>query len=94
MLWSGIRGASQAPGRSEEDDAASWLGIASIDLRQGRYDEAEENLQNALDVYKRKGDVNGEAEVLHGLASAEMAKGDYENARENLNRVLANSNEN
>ena len=78
----------KAPGRSEEDDAASWLGIASIDLRQGRYDEAEENLRNALDVYRRKGDVKGEAEVLHGLASAEMAKGDYENARENLNRVL------
>ena len=77
-----------APGRSEEDDAASWLGIASIDLRHGRYYEAEENLRNALDVYRRKGDVNGEAEVLRGLASAEMAKGDYENARENLNRVL------
>lgn len=78
----------QAQGRSEEDDAASWFGIASISLRQGRYDEAEENLRNALDVYKRKGDVKGEAEVLRGLASTEMAKGNYENARENLNRVL------
>jgi tetratricopeptide (TPR) repeat protein len=78
----------KAPGRSEEDDAASWLGIASIDLRQGRYREAEENLRNALDVYRRKGDVKGEAEVLRGLASAEMAKGNYENARENLFRVL------
>jgi len=78
----------KTPGRSEEDDAASWLGIASIDLRQGRYDEAEENLRYARDVYRRKGDVNGEAEVLRGLASAEMAKGDYENAKENLNKVL------
>lgn len=78
----------KAPGRSEEDDAASWLGIASIALRQGRYDEAEENLQNALDVYSRKGDVKGEAEVLRGMASAEMARGDYESATENLNRAL------
>ncbi len=76
------------PGRSEEDDAASWLGIASIDLRQGRYYEAEENLRNALDVYRRKGDEKREAEVLRGLASMEMAKGNYENARENLNKVL------
>lgn len=78
----------QAPSRSEEDDAASWLGIASIALRQGRYDEAEENLRNSLEVYRRKGDVKGEAEVLRGLASAEMAKGDYQNARENLNGIL------
>lgn len=78
----------RVPGRSEEDDAASWMGIASIDIRRGRYDEAEENLQNALDVYKRKGDVNGEAEALRGLASAEIAKGDYDNALKNLNEVL------
>jgi tetratricopeptide (TPR) repeat protein len=77
-----------APGRSEEDDAASWLGIASIYLRQGRCDEAEENLRNALDVYKRKGDVRGEAEVLRCLASTETTKGNYEDARENLFRVL------
>ena len=77
-----------APGRSEEDDAASWLGIASIALRQGRYDEAEENLRKALDVYRRKGDEKREAEVLRDLASMEMAKGNYENARENLNKVL------
>ena len=78
----------KAPGRSEEDDAASWLGIASIDLRQGRYDRTEENLRNALDVYRRKGDIKGEAEVFRGLASMEMARGNYENARENLNKVL------
>jgi len=77
-----------APDRSEEDDAASWLGIASIDLRQGRYDEAEENIRNALDVYRRKDNVKGEAEVLRDLASMEIAKGDYESARENLLRVL------
>lgn len=82
------RRALQAPGRSEEDDAASWMGIASIDIRQGRYNEAEENLQKALEVYRRKGDANGEAEALRGLASAEIAKGDYKNAGENLNRVL------
>ena len=78
----------QSPGRSEEDAAASWQGIASMELSQGRYDKAEEYLNKALDVYRQKGDERRQAGILRDLASTEMAKGDYAQAKENLNIAL------
>lgn len=78
----------RAPEITEKDAAGAWQGIATADLRQERFDRAEESFQKALEMFIRLRDEASEAAALQGLTSVEMAKGNYESAREKLHRIL------
>lgn len=78
----------QFPGRSDEDAADSWYGMASANFSQENYDQAKENFQNALETYRHINNKIGQTAALQGLASTQMAKGERESARETLLKAL------
>ncbi len=78
----------QFPGRSDEDAADSWYGVASANLSQAKYDQAKENFQRALEAYSQMENKAGQTAALQGLASSQMAIGERESARETLLKAL------
>jgi tetratricopeptide (TPR) repeat protein len=68
--------------------AASWHGLATIDLMKFDYDSAYEKFQKSLEIDKVIGDRVGEASTLHNLATIELKKGNYEFAREKFEAIL------
>ena len=69
-------------------DATSYQGLGMIQLGQGEYDQAEENLQKALQIHLDQKDRHGEAAALQALASIDMMQGHYDSARPRLARSL------
>lgn len=68
-------------------DAISYQGLGMIRLGQGEYDQAEENLQKALQIHIRQKDRQGEAAVLQALASIDMARKSGSGAKDKLERA-------
>lgn len=73
----------------DQDRAGALHGLAIIDLRQGRYDSARKNFQDALEIFQRMGDDASAADAIQGLASIDMALGENQPARDRLVKVLA-----
>lgn len=68
-------------------NAISYQGLGMINLSQGEYDQAEENLQKAEQFYLSRNDRRGEAAVLQALASIDMAQKSGSAAKEKLGRA-------
>ncbi len=68
-------------------DATSYQGLGLIQLGQGEYDLAEENLQKALQIHLDQKDRRGEAAVLHALATIDMANKSGSAAKDKLERA-------
>jgi tetratricopeptide (TPR) repeat protein len=76
------------PGRSEEDSADSWYGVALASLGQENYEQSMENFRKALEAYIHLNNKTGQVAALQGLASAQMAKGERESALISLKKAL------
>ena len=66
----------------------AWHGLASIDIVQGRYEDASDKLERALKIQRQIGNKMGEAATWHSLASIDLDQGRYEDAREKCERAL------
>ncbi|MGH9940811.1 MAG: TIR domain-containing protein, partial [Pyrinomonadaceae bacterium] len=62
---------------------------AAILIRRGKYSEAERLLRAALDVYRRRGNLSGEAATLRRLGEAACLSRDFDRAMELLNQSYA-----
>ncbi len=69
-------------------EATALVNIASADLRQGRYEQASDQLQSALSLFRESGDQAGEARALANLGVTDMLKGRYEQATAHLQQAL------
>jgi tetratricopeptide (TPR) repeat protein len=69
-------------------EANALVNLASVDLRQGRYEQASDQLQSALSLFRESGDQIGEARALANLGAADMLKGRYEQATAHLKQAL------
>jgi DNA-binding SARP family transcriptional activator/Flp pilus assembly protein TadD/DNA-binding XRE family transcriptional regulator len=69
-------------------EATALVNLASVDLRQGRYEQAGDQLQSALSLFREGGDQIGEARALANLGVADMLKGRYEQATAHLQLAL------
>ncbi len=70
-------------------EAEALRGLIVTDLRQGRYVQAADRLDRALEVYRETGNQAGEARALGNLGIAGMLQGRYERAVSYLKRALA-----
>lgn len=70
--------AVRAADRAGQAQAQSYLG--TIDWRQGRYEQAAEQLRQALELFRAIGDRSGEARVLTNLGAIDWHQGRYEPA--------------
>jgi DNA-binding SARP family transcriptional activator/Tfp pilus assembly protein PilF len=61
-------------------EALALQNLSVVDLRQGRYRQAAEQLRQALTVYRQTGDRAGEARALGNLGIACFVQGRYEAA--------------
>ncbi|VVB67000.1 Tetratricopeptide repeat protein [uncultured archaeon] len=68
--------------------AASWHGLATIDLMEGDYDAAFEKFQKDMAICEQIGDHAGKAKTLHNLATIELKKSNYNSARETFEKIL------
>ncbi len=68
--------------------AASWHGLATIDLMKGDYDAAYEKFQTDIVICREIGDRAGEASTLHNLATIELNEGNYDSARKKFEKIL------
>lgn len=68
-------------------NAISYQGLGMIQLGQGEYDQAEDNLQKARQLYLSHEDRRGEAAVLQSLALIDMARKSGSAARDKLERA-------
>jgi DNA-binding SARP family transcriptional activator/Tfp pilus assembly protein PilF len=73
--------------RAAEADALRGLVVS--DLRQGRYQQAADRLQQSLAVYREIGDRTGEACALGNLGIAGFLQGRYQQATSHLDQSLA-----
>ena len=62
--------------------------LASIDLDQGRYEDAQEKFERSLKINQQIGNKSGEASTWHQLASIDLDQGRYDDAREKFERSL------
>ena len=69
-------------------EATALVNLASVDLRQGRYEQASDQLQSALSLFREGGDQIGEARALANLGIADMLKGRYGQATAHLQQAL------
>ena len=69
-------------------EAKTWQKLASIDLKEGNYDEASENFKKAMKIRQQIGDRDGEASNWHELGMIDLKKGDYDAAQEKVRRGL------
>jgi tetratricopeptide (TPR) repeat protein len=70
------------------ESAEALLGLATIDLREGNYQEAREKFIKVLEMRQQIGDRAGEAVALHQLATIDLYKGNYQEAREKFIKSL------
>jgi DNA-binding SARP family transcriptional activator/tetratricopeptide (TPR) repeat protein len=70
-------------------EAATLTGLAAIDLRQGRYQQASGAYQEAVTLFRRGGDKTGESHALGNLGAVEQELGHYQQAAGQLRRALA-----
>ncbi|MEZ0309724.1 MAG: tetratricopeptide repeat protein [Ramlibacter sp.] len=79
-----------APAATYPRNAAAMLdNLALIEKALGRWPEAQRMSQQALEQFRRIGDVSGEALCLNNLADLYFLQGGYETARLHLNAGLA-----
>ncbi len=81
------RAACHAGDRTAEATALTSLG--TVDMRQGRYQQATGCLQQALAVFRETGDRFGEARALNNLALVDFDQGHYQRATDHLQQALA-----
>ena len=67
-------------------DAENALGIALFEL--GRYDEARQHYQNAIDLRRQIGDERGVAAATANVARIQLRQGQYDAARAGLQQSL------
>ncbi|MCK5561928.1 MAG: tetratricopeptide repeat protein, partial [Thermoplasmata archaeon] len=60
-------------------EAIQLNNLGLIYREKGDLEEAQKNLETALELFKTEGDKQGEAAVLGSLALVYSDKGDYEN---------------
>ena len=70
---------------SGESGALTYLG--AVDTHLGRYDEAIENFNQAIDLTRQFGDVRNEVEALIGIAAVKLRQGRFAEATERLESV-------
>jgi DNA-binding SARP family transcriptional activator/Tfp pilus assembly protein PilF len=73
--------------RADEGNALSSLGLVA--WWQGRYEQAADNLQQAVMLSREAGDYNGQAIALANLGIVEGQQGRYEQAADYLRQALA-----
>ena len=81
------RAARETGDRAAEAEALQ--GLIVIDLRQGRYQQAADRLQQALAAYRETGNQAGEARTLGNLGIAGFLQGRYQQAADHLQQALA-----
>ncbi len=81
------RAAREAGDRGAE--AESLRGLILTDLREGRYQQAADRLQQSLAAYRETGDRAGEARALGNLGIADFLLGRYQRATSQLQQSLA-----
>jgi tetratricopeptide (TPR) repeat protein len=52
-----------------------------VDVREGRYAQAADHLQQGLSLFRQAGDKSGEADALNGLGELSLAESQPDNAR-------------
>ncbi|VVB96564.1 Tetratricopeptide repeat protein [uncultured archaeon] len=77
-----------AKGTDEYEIATACHGIATIDLSQGKYEEATKGFLKALEIFQQIGDRAGEVYTLHNLATIDLRQGKYEEARKRFMKAL------
>ncbi len=68
-------------------EATTWHQLATIDLREGNYENARANFKKALEM-RQIGNRASEAATCHNLATIDVHEGNYENARTNFKKAL------
>ncbi len=77
-----------AKGTDEYETARAFHGLATIDLNQGKYEEARKGFLKALDIRQKIRDRVGEAGTLHNLAWIDLNQGKFEEARKGFLKAL------
>ncbi len=72
------RAASDIGDRTAEAEALN--NITLVDLQQGRYEQAGDQLEQALSLYRKTGDRHGEARALGNLGILRYQQGHYQQA--------------
>jgi tetratricopeptide (TPR) repeat protein len=70
-------------------EAETLLDLSVVDLRQGRYGQATDQLEQALALYRVAGDHTGQARALANLGIAAFAQGHYDQAADCHRQALA-----
>jgi tetratricopeptide (TPR) repeat protein/DNA-binding XRE family transcriptional regulator len=81
------RAAQQAGDRSGE--AHALLGLAIIDLRQGRYRQAADGLRQAESLFRDTGELDALSRTLHNLGIIDLQEGRYPEAARHHEQALA-----
>ena len=69
--------------------AAALGNLGDALLRQGRYPQAVRHLRRAASMFRKAGDLAGEATAVSNLAVADWRRGNYERAARGQERALA-----
>ncbi len=74
------------PGATEEEGelGRAWYGLASIDLDEGKYEDARKKFAKSLAIQERNKATFREAAVWHQLALIDYYEGKYSDARDKL----------
>jgi tetratricopeptide (TPR) repeat protein len=81
------RAARETGDRAAEAEALQ--GLTVFDLRQGRYQQATDRLQQALALYRETGNQAGQARTLGNLGIADFLQGRYQQATGHFQQSLA-----
>lgn len=73
-------------GDISKEAGMAWHGLASIDLRQGKYKEAEDEFRKSLEIALQIGDKQGEGTILNNLASIDYKQGRYKEAEDKFQK--------
>ena len=80
------RAARETDDRAAEAEALQ--GLTVIDLRQGRYQQATDRLQQVLALYRETGNQAGQARALGNLGIAGMLQGRYQQATSHFQQSI------
>lgn len=70
-------------------EAEALHGLTMVDLHQGRYQQASDQMRRALALCREAGDQVGQARALSNLSIARIQQGRYRSATATLRRALA-----
>jgi tetratricopeptide (TPR) repeat protein len=70
-------------------DGIAYYGLGTTLFRQGKYDQARESFEKALEFSRSLGDLEGEASAIQGLATVEMELNQDDAAQETMRKMLA-----